>query len=195
MSITWHHKRFFAVILPCNELDQKVKVFAEMIVYIICWSATYISGKLILSISFTQGGYGHISWTTHPHFVMAVGSGEQCGTGFVAGWVIMNPFMHQRGQCQRDTEGERERDLLKHLAPFFGKSQSVVCVHVARVRWSKFRERERKKGRGEEETQRKKQTDRKNQGQRESEISQYKDRGVPQAQLLRALFVPPSHRR
>lgn len=42
----------------------------------------------------------------------------------------MNPFMHQRGHCQRDTEGEREteRDLDKHLAPFYGKSKTVVCA-------------------------------------------------------------------
>lgn len=84
------------------------------------------------------GQYTYTFWYCAPKTasVMAVGRGEQCGTGFCCWLSHYEPSMHQRGHCQRDTEEERETetDLDKHLAPFYGKSKTVVCVHVAGLR-------------------------------------------------------------
>ncbi len=108
-------------------------------------------------------------------------------------WVIANLFMHQRGQCERDTKGEI--DLDKHLASLHGRLKKVLLVHVAVARWNctqdavvaNLIEVESDNGNKERECveesrQREKQADtewKRIRNTQRDKISQYMDRGVP----------------
>lgn len=152
------------------------------------------------------GQYAHTFWYCAPKTasVMAAGSGEQCGTGFCCRLSHYEPiYASQRtlteGHGRRERERETgERDLDKLLKPFYRKQ--TACVWLG-VRWNYRQddtgtvrdwnwEREMEKGGRKTDTERNWQTEIKR--ERIRDISQYMDRGAPQAQICRVSFVPPS---
>lgn len=80
----------------------------------------------------------------------------------------MNLFMHQKGQNQRDNEGERSLD--KHLTLFYRKSKVHTWQGKIKLQWIdrrlKLRYKEKRKG---EERRGKKLTARERENQRQKE--------------------------